>query len=369
MNKQLRALAIYLPQFHPIPENDKWWGKGFTEWTNVTKAKPRFEGHYQPQLPTDLGFYDLRLSESRIEQAELAKANGISGFCYYHYWFNGFRVLNQPFDEVVKLGEPDFPFCLCWANENWSRTWDAAEHEVLIKQSHSLEDDEAHMKFLCSIFKDPRYIRVDEKPVFIVYKTNLFPDIKATAALWRRIAVEEGLPGIYLCAVEREKQKVDPTTFGFDAAIEFQPDSSCFPQREWGTVIEKIRHRIIKDPLPYGRDFVYEYEGLVNSSMARKRGNHKSFPCVTPGWDNSPRKEKNAVIFRNSNPDLYKKWLKHTVENFTPYSPEENFIFINAWNEWAEGNHLEPDRTWGNAYLQATKEVLSAAQPYQALKR
>ena len=219
----LRAIAIYLPQFHTIPENDKWWGKGFTEWTNVAKAKPLFKGHYQPQLPTDLGFYDLRLSEIREQQAQLAEVYGIEGFCYYHYWFNGRRILERPFTEVFESGKPDFPFMLCWANENWSRNWDGGNKEILIEQKYSEADDRLHIQSMIPYFKDHRYIKVDGKPVFAVYRSSAIPNMSATIKTWREEAAKQGME-LYICrfesCLEGGKEYLDA---GFDAAIDFQP--------------------------------------------------------------------------------------------------------------------------------------------------
>ena len=219
----IRPIAINLPQFHPIPENDKWWGKGFTEWTNVVKAKPLFPGHYQPQLPADLGFYDLRLDEAREAQAKLAAHYGIDGFCYYHYWFNGKRLLQRPVDEILESGKPDFPFMLCWANDNWTRRWDGLDKEILIAHNYSPEDDIAHMENLIKYFKDPRYIRVGEKPVFILYKAFLLPDPAATAKRWREVAKKHGLE-LYLChMVFRYTKDWNQLVEGFDAVIDFEP--------------------------------------------------------------------------------------------------------------------------------------------------
>ena len=219
-----RVIAFYLPQYHPFPENDRWWGAGFTEWRNVVKARPLFRGHYQPHLPADLGFYDLRVPEVRQQQAALAERYGLSGFCYYHYWFNGHRLMQRPVEEMLASGKPDFPFMLCWANENWTRAWDGGEQEVLIRQEYSEEDDRAHIRYLLDeVFRDPRYIRVDGKPVFAVYRSALFPDIRRTIEVWREEATARGVE-LYLCRVEsfnaagREELAV-----GFDAAIEFQP--------------------------------------------------------------------------------------------------------------------------------------------------
>src|SRR4029077_7166935 len=214
---KVKLIAFYLPQYHPIPENDDWWGKGFTEWTNVTKARPWFRGHYQPHLPADLGFYDLRLPETREAQANLARQYGIHGFCYYHYWFNGRRLLERPFNEVLASGSPDFPFCLCWANENWTRAWDGLEREVLIQQHYDSNDDLAHIRWLANAFRDPRYIRVHGKPLFLVYRVASLPDPMQTVSIWREEARRLGIGELFLCAVESRvggSQSVNPSRLG-----------------------------------------------------------------------------------------------------------------------------------------------------------
>ncbi|WP_324671907.1 glycoside hydrolase family 99-like domain-containing protein [Hymenobacter sp. GOD-10R] len=358
VNLDIRALAIYLPQFHPIPENDEWWGMGFTEWTNVAKAQSRFPGHYQPQLPTDLGFYDLRVTETRQLQVDMARQYGIQGFCYYHYWFNGRRILERPFEEVLASGQPDFPFCLCWANENWTRRWDGQEAEVLLKQDYSKEDDLLHIQYLAKVFADPRYIRIDNKPVFIVYRTELFPNIRETVETWRKECIRLGIGEIYLIRVERFSGNTSPTETGFDAAMEFQPDGHDFPERYYGSLKEKLLVKAGLQTSPYQRDQVYLYEQYIENVMARPQAAYKKFPCVTPAWDNSARRKENALIIHGSTPALYEKWLKHASDTFIPYSKDENLLFINAWNEWAEGNHLEPCQKWGRQYLEATARVL-----------
>ena len=230
-DESVRAIAFYLPQYHPIPENDRWWGKGFTEWTNVVKARPLFRGHYQPHLPADLGFYDLRLPEVRQAQVDLAREYGLSGFCYYHYWFNGKRLLHWPFDEVLASAEPDFPFCLCWANENWTRIWDGGDSEVLMKQTYSDKDDLAHIRWLARAFADPRYIRVENKPLFIIYRAHKLPDIRKTTAVWREECRRRGIGEIFLCRIDTASDTLRPSELGLDAAVEFQPDwSSLGPQ-------------------------------------------------------------------------------------------------------------------------------------------
>jgi lipopolysaccharide biosynthesis protein len=224
-NNDVKLITFYLPQYHPVQENNEWWGKGFTEWTNVTKAQPLFSGHYQPQLPADLGFYDLRLPEVRQAQADLAKEYGIHGFCYYHYWFNGRRILERPFNEVLASGKPDFPFCLCWANENWTRTWDGLEKKILLEQNYSEEDDRQHIRSLARAFQDERYIRVGNKPLFLVYKASRIPNPLKTTSIWREEAKKMGIEDLFLCKVESAHgEHGDPTKSGFDAAVEFQPD-------------------------------------------------------------------------------------------------------------------------------------------------
>ncbi len=350
MNK-LRPLAVYLPQFHPIPENDEWWGKGFTEWTNVARARPRFSGHYQPHLPADMGFYDLRVHRTQESQAELAKKHGIYGFCYYHYWFNGKRLLERPLDQLLEKGTPDFPFCLCWANENWTKRWDGLDQEVLMKQEYSETDDKAHIEFLSRVFRDPRYIRVDGKPVFIVYRPALFPDIARTTKAWREACRANGTGEIYLMYMQSFSERRHPEELGFDAAVEFQPDFSSLPK----TV--KPGSMFGKSSLQAG-DNVYLYEEVVRNMLKKEDVPFKRYPSVFPMWDNSARRKSGATIIHNSTPQKYGEWLSAVIEKFRPYSPEENFIFINAWNEWAEGNHLEPCRRWGSAYLEMTAHVL-----------
>lgn len=355
---KLRSIAFVLPQFHPIPENDEWWGKGFTEWTNVTKAKPLFEGHYQPHLPTDLGFYDLRLPEAREAQANLAKEYGIQGFCYYHYWFNGKRLLNQPIDGMLQQKELDMPFMLCWANENWTRRWDGKEDEVLIKQDYSFEDDKAHMRWLCEqVFSDKRYIRVNDMPVFVIYRHSLFTDIKETAAIWKDIAINEfGYKGLYLCITESFHDIVDPKTIGFDAAIEFSPHAVIKNKTESKQKsLSFFKKNINKLQIDY-RDF----ELGVKQCIDRKMPEYKFYRSVTPSWDNTSRKKENWIVAKGSNPELYYNWLRHIATHFMPYSKDENFVFINAMNEWAEGNHLEPCIKYGTAYLEATKKALES---------
>ena len=356
--ESVRAIAFYLPQYHPIPENDAWWGKGFTEWNNVVKARPLFPGHYQPHLPADLGFYDLRLPEARQAQADLAREYGIHGFCYYHYWFNGRRLLERPVNEIVASGQPDFPFCLCWANENWTRRWDGEDQDVLLKQDYSPEDDVAHFHALAKYFRDPRYIKVNGKPLFLFYRISNLPDPAATCVRWRSEAARLGFPGVYLCNVESIAKDREFAGCGFDAAVEFAPDWDCAPPRVLPGVRKPPFFRKQPAGPPWSNNLIFDYIGLRDRMLAKPKVPYLRFPGVTPSWDNSARKKENAIIFQNATPAAYEHWLTVVAAKFKPPSPEENFIFINSWNEWAEGNHLEPCSKLGRAYLEVTRRAL-----------
>lgn len=356
-----RIIAIHLPQFHPFPENDEWWGKGFTEWTNVTKAKPRFPGHYQPQLPTETGFYDLRLPEVRQMQADMAKDYAIDGFCYYHYWFNGKMLMERPVEEILSSGEPDFPFMLCWANENWSRKWDGGNSSVLIHQNYCRADDEAHIRWLCShVFPDSRYIRVQGKPVFAVYRPFENQKTEEMLATWRLVAREEYGMELYLIGFERihcEGKRI--LSMGFDATIDFQPLSLngferksplCYPFMLWDKFLHEKRN-------PFS--IFISYKKYVDNKIQEPEVPYKMFPCVSPGWDNACRRVgRPFMAFLGNTPKLFEKWISATLKRFKPFGKDEDFVFINAWNEWAEGNHLEPDRKWGRGFLEAVKSAV-----------
>jgi lipopolysaccharide biosynthesis protein len=361
MSDKIKPIAIYLPQFHPIPENDIWWGKGFTEWTNVTKSQPRFEGHYQPHLPADLGFYDLRLEEARLAQEQLAKAFGIHGFCYYHYWFNGKRLLQEPLDRKLKNTKEDLPFMMCWANENWTRVWNGGGSDVLLQQNYSEEDDYNHIRFLIQYFKDDRYIKVNGKPVFVIYRPKFFPNIENTIEIWREEVRKAGFPDLYIGFSQNFEHQYEPKTKGFDFAFEFQPDfldsskKNPFRRTFMEKAIRKIKKKIkIKVS---ALNYYIDYSGFVDK-QTEKDFKENVYPGIAPMWDNSARRKDNPFILHNSTPEKYKKWLSHIKENYPWDTVPEHFLFINAWNEWAEGNHLEPCQKWGTAYLQATKDVL-----------
>jgi len=366
----IRPIAFYLPQFHPTPENDEWWGKGFTEWRNVVKVLPRFNGHYQPHLPADLGFYDLRLMETRQSQAELAKDHGIYGFCYYHYWFSGRRLLNRPFDEVLSSQQPDFPFCLCWANHNWTRRWDGLEQDMLVRQEYSFDDDLEHIRWLAKAFSDKRYIKVGGKPLFLIFCSSQIPDSRSTLDIWRTEALRLGIGELFICAVESPVTPMpDIVGGGYDAAIEFQPRWHDAPlnlkrDRYWNWA-----RKLGLSSLAFRDNHIWDYREFAERMMSLDDPTYLRFRCVMPSWDNSARRENEAFIVDISTPDVYERWLRSVAEKSLTEPDLEGLMFINAWNEWAEGNHLEPCQKWGRAYLDATQRVvrsLNSITPFNA---
>src|SRR6202165_6078560 len=340
-----RALAFYLPQFHPIPENDQWWGKGFTEWAKVTQARPLYPGHYQPHVPGDLGYYDRGVPEVREAQAELAATHGISGFIYYHYWFSGKRLLERPFSEVLASGSPNFPFALCWANEPWTGNWDAQSGHVLMPQEFSDQDDLAHIRLLAEAFADDRYIKIDGRPLMLIYRPSILPDPRRTTDRWRNEAQKLGFPDLYLGWVEGWGVPPDgPQPFGFDASI--------------ALVRVGAGKRIFAPLKSHRHHVVIDYQSMYEADMRRPQPSWKRFPSVMVGWDNTARRKQRATIFEGATPAAYEHWLRAIVESVSPVRSEENFVFIVAWNEWAEGNHLEPDQRYGRGFLEATRAVL-----------
>jgi lipopolysaccharide biosynthesis protein len=344
----VKPIAFYLPQFHPIPENDTWWGAGFTDWTNVRRARPNFVGHQQPRVPTDLGYYDLRAPATRAAQATLARAHGIHGFCYYYYWFGGRRLLQQPLDAVLASGEPDFPFCVCWANENWSRRWDGGNDELLIAQTYSAENDRRFIAELVPLLADRRYIRVGDRPLLLVYRASLLPDPQRTAATLRSGARAAGLADPYLCFIQHPGSP-DPHAYGFDAAVEFPPH---------GLHVRTLTDAVEKTNPAFAGE-VWDYVSAAQGALGRAPSPH-TFRGVMVGWDNTPRLQNNGQIFVNSHPENYRRWLAAVVdETRRTRAPDERFVFINAWNEWGEGCYLEPDAQFGHGYLQATLQALT----------
>ena len=348
---KVRAIAFYLPQFHPIPENDAWWGKGFTEWTNVAKARPNFRGHYQPHLPADLGFYDLRVPETRAEQARLAREAGIHGFCYYYYWFAGKRLLFRPLDDMLTSGEPDFPFCICWANENWTRTWDGGISDILIGQEHSEADSRDFIRSLFPFFRDPRYTRVKSRPLLLIYRIDIIPDLAATVALWRGECARSGIADPYLVAVQSFGIG-DPTPYGFDAAVEFPPHGTDL---DWHCN-ERYQGEWLN---PSFSGYIVDIQQVIEVARRRQLPSYRLFRGVMPAWDNTARRQDTGLILVDSSPERYETWLRETVEQTCDYlAGDERLVFINAWNEWAEGCHLEPDQRYGHAFLDATRRAI-----------
>ncbi len=349
MYNDVKAVAFYLPQYHEVKENSQWWGEGFTEWRNASRGRPNFEGHYQPHIPRDLGYYDLSNIDVMRRQTDMAKDYGLYGFCFYFYWFNGRRILEKPLDNYIS-SDIDFPFCFCWANENWTRTWDGLEKDVLLKQEHSDEDDQNLIDYLIPIFKDTRYIKVNGKPKFVVYRVDLFPDIKRTAEIWRKAAIKAGFPGLHLCAVQFYGI-TDPTKWGFDAAVEFPPHQFISESNK-PALIPPITNKNFSGG-------IVDYSKIIAQSLSREAKDYIFYRGIIPSWDNTGRRQDTSHIVINSSPFLYRYWLRY-LSRFTVKNNDENnqFIYINAWNEWGEGCHLEPDLKYGHQYLEATLQGL-----------
>ncbi|MFN7570363.1 MAG: glycoside hydrolase family 99-like domain-containing protein [Betaproteobacteria bacterium] len=346
------AVAFYLPQFHPIPENDAWWGSGFTEWTNVTRAKPQFVGHYQPHVPGELGYYDLRVPEVQQRQVELARLYGVGAFCFYFYWFAGHRLLERPVLQYLHNPALDLPFCLCWANENWSRRWDGLDQELLISQKHSPEDDLAFIEYLAKYLRDPRYLRVAGRPLVLVYRPNLLPEPAQTAQRWRAWCRTHGIGEIFL-AYTQSFAAVDPAEYGFDAAIEFPPNNSGPP--DITNRIERIN--------PDFSGVVYDWRVFVDRSRNYQPPGYRLYRGVTPSWDNEARRTGRGAVLYGSTPEGFREWVRNAARDTIARFPQrdERLVFVNAWNEWAEGAHLEPDRRYGYAWLQAVRDGLAEA--------
>jgi len=369
----IRPIAYYLPQFHPIPENDEWWGKGFTEWTNVIKAKPLFEGHKQPYFPADLGYYDLRVPEVREQQAQLARNAGIEGFCYWHYWFGiGKQLLERPFNEVLKSGKPDFPFCLAWANESWSGIWHGASDRILIKQEyHGLKDYEAHFYDILPAFLDKRYIRVEDKPLFVIYNPTDLPDMQEFCDIFRNLAVKNNLKGIHLVANNIKNVKIDwnPESYGFDAyttsahnriihdGYNFSTKNINKAEKKYAIQYwyKKLSKRLSKrssdKPL-----YTFKYEDALKYFLLENNLNIDSYPTIITGWDNSPRCGINGLILTDYTPDQFRIHVKQVF----PFveKTKNKIMFIKSWNEWAEGNYLEPESEYGIRFLDVLRDEM-----------
>lgn len=351
--KCARLIAYYLPQYYPNPENNKWWGEGFTDWFNVTRAKALFRGHYQPHLPADLGFYDLRLPETRQAQAQMARQFGIEGFCYWHYWYAGRRLLARPFEEMLRTGEPDFPFCLSWANHAWTNVWDgSAPQKVLVPQTYpGVEDHKNHFRYLLPAFKDRRYIKVDGKPIFLINLPFDIPDQKRFTDLWRELALAAGLEGLYLIGVHLQPDQVEK--LGFDGTV-FWGNRLA---RKYGVyslgVLSRCMRRIRRQPE------VYQYQKILPYLLRAEKLAANEHICVIPNWDSTPRFGQRGLVFRDSTPELFQRHLREALRRIVTKPPQERLVFVKSWNEWGEGNHLEPDQKYGKAYLEALLNEVS----------
>lgn len=344
-----RAIAFFLPQFHPIPENNSWWGEGFTEWNLVRNGQPNFASHYQPHIPAGLGYYDLREDNVLQKQAAMAKDFGLFGFCFYFYWFGGRVLLDLPVKTILETGKPDFPFCLCWANENWTRRWDGLEQDILIAQSHSPSDDINFLRHIEPALLHHNYIRVSGRPLLLVYRPSLFPEVRATTTRWREDFRERGHGELHLVMVRSFHDQTDPASYGFDAAVQFPPH---FPVSAITSNVPE-RHSNFRGDVCDFRD--------VREKAARQLVENfgTTYPAVMPSWDNTARRKANAWICANSTPERYFEWLSFAVDHLEKNrDPQDRLVFINAWNEWSEGCHLEPDHKYGYAWLNATALAL-----------
>jgi lipopolysaccharide biosynthesis protein len=356
-------VAFFLPQYHPDPVNDDAWGPGFTEWHTVTRARPRFDGHVQPLLPADLGFYDLRLADTRMAQADLARRSGLAAFCWYHYWFDGRRLLNEPFDRMRRSTDEDFPFLLCWANESWTRNWSGRSGSTIVQQRYSEHDDVAHARWLAdNALGDPRQFRVDGRPVLLVYQPTDLPQPRRTCDTIRRVAGAAGVGEPILLAVSSFRSVIsDATSLGFDGVVEQQPDLNVVRPRwraapRWAASrVGLVRHR-------YPEVVTFPYDALVSKVLADRRPEGDRWRTVCPRWDNTPRRARGAVVLTGSTPERYEGWLTASIDR-----TDKPIVFVNSWNEWGEGAHLEPDSHWGRAYLDATRRA--AETPVAARRR
>jgi len=357
-----RVIAFYLPQFHPIPENDEWWGEGFTEWTAVRRATPQFPGHVQPKVPTELGYYDLRDPAVRQAQADLARAHGIEGFCYWHYWVgNGRRLLEAPFDAVLNSGEPDFPFCLGWANHDWKGTIFGAGKRCLLKQEYPGQADfDAHFELLVKAFQDPRYIRVDGKPLFYIYLPAQIPNCKQLLTDWRQRAWDAGLNGLFVIGGLAE---------GYTAASLGLDGIHISRHRHIERAERQRRQRLLKrlkflPPVHEGLQKrwskgprIYRYHAAIRQVLARRYRDNE-YPTIVPNWDTTPRYADDATIYADARPDVFQKHVREALKKVQDRTIQQRIVFLKSWNEWAEGNYIEPDQEFGRARLECLRREL-----------
>lgn len=358
-DRHVRVIAHYLPQFHPIPENDRWWGEGFTEWTNVGKAKPLFRGHYQPRIPANLGYYDLRLPESRQAQADLARKYGVEGFCYWHYWFgNGRQLLERPFQEVLASGKPDFPFCLAWANHSWldKQFCKGGNNKMLIEQLYPGEKDYInHFNAVLPAFNDKRYIQVDGKPLFMIYAPFDVPDVEEFIVLWQRLARENGLQGIHFVTQTFNVNEIDTLMKkGFDSVTVIR--LYHFFKKDY-TLLERAYLKVMRVVFKTGRICSYDKASKYFTGIEDKQ--EYCYPTIIPNWDHSPRSGRAGHIIINSTPALFKNHVKKIFATLLNKNPQHQIVFLRSWNEWGEGNYMEPDLKFGTGYLEALREAIA----------
>lgn len=363
MSKKAKVIALYLPQYHPTPDNDEWWGEGFTEWTNVAKARKLYKGHYQPKVPANLGFYDLRLSDVREKQVEMAKRAGVDAFCYYHYWFgNGKQELERPFQEVVASGKPDFPFCLCWANEPWySKMWNqdgSIEKKLLVDQVYpGKEENEQHFYAMLDAFKDPRYYRINGRLVFMVYKPYHFKEISAFIKQWNELAKQNGLVGFHFIGhcqnPQTHKEIDDMKALGFDAInvlhlTNFKVVNQSLVRR----LVNYLTHQLMNRP------YINDYKSILPKLIGPETSREDVYPSLVPNWDHTPRSGKGGYLFENCEPELFEKHCQMVFDAIKNKKNEDKIVFLKSWNEWGEGNYMEPDLKYGLGFIDALRRAL-----------
>ncbi len=359
-----RVIAFYLPQYYPTELNNKWYGEGFTEWTNVGKARRLFRGHYQPHVPADLGYYDLRNPETRQKQAELARMSGIEGFCYYHYWFGeGREELDEPFKAVVESGAPDFPFCLCWANQSWySKFWNndaTCEAKLIAEQRYDNEEwTKRHFLSLLAAFKDNRYIKVEGRLLFMIYRPLEYAEVRMFMKQWQKLAKEYGLPGFFFIGQATTDEDADKIlAIGFDG-VNISRKDDFLQKTKYKNVFSEFRCKIIR--ALGGAPYHYQYKDIVDTfvKVDGKESQENIFPTLLPNWDHSPRSGKRAVVFHNSSPQLFKKNIEAALKAIASKPYDKSIIMLKSWNEWGEGNYVEPDLKYGRGYIEVLGDTL-----------
>ena len=364
MTQKAQVIAFYLPQFHPTPENDQWWGKGFTEWTNVGKAKPLFRGHYQPKIPADLGYYDLRMPEVREAQADLAREAGVTAFCYWHYWFgSGKQLLEKPLQEIVRFGKPDFPFCLAWANHSWERKdWNADTNhitkEILIQQEYpGVHDIDAHFFAMLPMFLDHRYYRVKGKLLFVLYLVRNIPYLRRFIERWQELATKNGLPGFYFVAQGTSVDDLADPAYQLCDGVNLTLRMNAFGKKLFIRRAKTLASMILRRPL-----HIVDYRKAMRTYSNQVMRQERVYPTILPNWDHSPRSGISAMIMHDSRPEYFQNHVREILELIQAKPEDDQLIFLKSWNEWAEGNYMEPDLRFGKGYIHALKAALAGGQ-------